>query len=98
MTFEWDRTKAESNLRKHRVSFEEAATVFLDVHGLDLPDPRHSLKEIRVIRIGMSIHSRVLMVVYTERSRHHGEEIVRIVSARRANRKERAFYLGHLRH
>jgi uncharacterized DUF497 family protein len=95
--FEWDQRKAESNLHKHRVTFEEAATVFLDVHGFDVPDRKHSAAEVRAIRIGMSIHSRVLMVVHTERSKDHDKEIIRIVSARRANRKERAFYLGHVR-
>ncbi|MFH1262912.1 MAG: BrnT family toxin [Pseudomonadota bacterium] len=98
LLFEWDSAKAATNRKKHGVTFEEAATVFFDVHGFDLPDVKHSSRsERRAIRIGMSISTRILMSVYTERIGHHGEETIRIISARRANAKERGFYSGHVR-
>ncbi len=97
MVFEWDARKAAANAAKHGVTFEEAATVFLDARGLDLPDARHSTdREKRAIRIGVSVYSRILMAVYTERGKHGSEETIRIVSARRANRKESAAYLGQV--
>jgi uncharacterized protein len=89
--FEWDRAKAARNLRKHGVSFDEAATVFLDLFALDATDVKHSAAEARFHRIGRSAIGRVLVVIYTARSAAHGETI-RIISARRANSKERAAY------
>jgi uncharacterized DUF497 family protein len=89
--FEWDPVKAATNLRKHGVSFEEAATVFLDLDALVAADVKHSAREARFHRIGRSAIGRVLVVVYTARSAEHGEAI-RLISARRANAKERAAY------
>lgn len=77
--FEWDKEKAISNLKKHGVSFEEAATVFSDPLSSTIPDPRHSQDEERHIIIGLSILGRHLVVVHTDR----GDKI-RVISARRA--------------
>jgi uncharacterized protein len=91
--FEWDANKAAANLRKHGVSFEEAATVFADPDALDGPDLKHSDQEERSLRLGRSLTGRVLMVAYTVRGPGDGEKI-RIISARRASGKERAAYAG----
>jgi uncharacterized DUF497 family protein len=85
--FEWDSKKATLNLRKHNVSFDEAATVFGDLLSIAVHDPDHSLEEDRYIVIGMSDHRRVLMVSHTE----SGERI-RIISARTLTRAEREAY------
>jgi len=88
--FEWDSKKAERNLKVHGVNFEEAATLFYDPKGLDLPDEKHSASEVRYIRLGKSIFKRTLMAVYTQRGK--ARKLVRLISARRANRKERKIY------
>ena len=89
--FEWDTRKAAVNRTKHGISFEEAATVFGDPRALDGPDLRHSEKERRSLRLGRAATGRVLIVAYTLRRRSDGES-VRIISARRASRKERTAY------
>jgi uncharacterized DUF497 family protein len=89
--FEWDTRKAAVNRAKHGVSFEEAGTVFGDPDALDGPDLRHSEEESRFLRLGRAATGRVLIVAYTIRRRDDGESI-RIISARRASRKERAAY------
>jgi uncharacterized DUF497 family protein len=89
--FEWDARKAAANLRKHGVSFDEATTVFADVDGLDGPDPQHSDQEARYLRLGLSLAGRLLMVADTLRSSGNAEA-TRIISARRASRKERQAY------
>jgi uncharacterized DUF497 family protein len=89
--FEWDANKAATNLHKHRVSFGEAATVFADPDALDGPDLAHSAQEARFLRLGRSLSGRVIMVAYTVRGLGNDEQI-RIISARRASRKERAAY------
>jgi len=88
---EWDARKAAVNRAKHGVSFAEAATVFGDPDALDGPDLRHSAKEFRFLRLGRAATGRVLIVAYTVRRREDGESI-RIISARRASRKEQAAY------
>ena len=87
MTFEWDVRKAKANKRKHRVSFEEAASVFLDPAALTFPDPDHSDEEERAITIGRSGQQRVIFVAHTERG-----DRLRIISARRATRREQSQY------
>ena len=87
MEFEWDKTKAEANLLKHEVSFDEAKTVFNDPLYIDFYDPDHSDKEDRYIIIGESQQSRLLIVSYTER-----EHKTRLISAREATRREREYY------
>jgi uncharacterized DUF497 family protein len=89
--FEWDPRKAAANLVKHGVSFDEATTAFADPGALAGPDVGHSAEEPRFLRIGRSILDRVLVVAYTQRKGSHGEAI-RIISARRASRKERTAY------
>jgi uncharacterized protein len=85
--FEWDDRKAATNLRKHRVSFLEAATVFEDPYALFEPDPDHSAQEFRERVTGFSETDRVLLVVYVEVS-----ECIRLVSARKATTEERRKY------
>ncbi|HEY7213874.1 MAG TPA: BrnT family toxin [Thermoanaerobaculia bacterium] len=87
MRFEWDREKADSNLRKHGVSFEEAVTVFYDPLSATFPDPDHSIGEIRLVTFGYSSQERLLVIAYSER----GSQI-RIISAREATTHERRRY------
>ncbi len=89
--FEWDARKAAVNHAKHEVSFGEAATVFGGPNALDGADVRYSAKESRFLRLGRAATGRVLIVAYTVRRRDDGESI-RIISARRASRKEQAAY------
>ena len=84
LTFEWDQKKTSSNLRKHGVSFKEAATAFGDPLSLTIPDPDHSIGEDRFVLIGESQKERLLVVAHTERS-----DTIRIISARLATRGER---------
>jgi len=81
--YQWDPRKAASNLRKHRVSFSEAVTVFHDPLALSYPDPDHSVLEQRFLTFGMSARGRVLVVAHAD----IGAE-VRIISARRATKRE----------
>ena len=92
--FSWDARKALGNLKKHGVSFEEAATVFGDPEALDWGDPEHSQAEVRFKRLGTSVAGRILIVVYTPRKVKDGKEIIRIISARQTTRKERKAYTG----
>jgi hypothetical protein len=92
--FSWDPRKAIANFEKHRVSFEEAATIFADPERLDWEDLTHAEHEIRYKRIGLSVERNVLLVVYTLRRSHDGKETIRIISARSASRKERKAYSG----
>lgn len=85
--FEWDPQKAESNLTKHGVSFEEAATVFGDPLGRITSDPRHSVEEERFVLLGLSPKRQLLAVMFAERG-----EAIRIISARRAIPRERRDY------
>ena len=87
LNFEWDGKKAQSNARKHRISFLEAFTVFGDEKSLTVPDPMHSEKEERFVTIGCSQQGKILVVVATERGAN-----LRIISARPANRRERRQY------
>jgi len=87
MGFEWDAEKAASNLAKHGVSFDEAATVFGDPLAMTYFDPDHSDDEDRFLTFGLSTNGNVLVVSHTDR----GEQ-TRIISARRATRSERRSY------
>jgi len=89
--FEWDPGKAAANLSKHGVSFDEAQLVFADTQGLDGPDIQHSSGEMRFLRVGLSGPGRVLTIAYTVR-RKDNVEVIRIISARPASRKEKAAY------
>lgn len=90
--FEWDEEKAEANLQKHKVSFEEAETVFDDQFLITFPDEFHSIEEERFISIGYSNNSRILLVVHTEQSEKADEIIIRIISCRKATALEREIY------
>ena len=90
LRFEWDSDKARRNLRKHRLSFEEAATAFEDERSLTLPDPTHSVGEERFVLLGRTSRGRVVVVAFTERS--EDIDTVRIISARLADRGERHDY------
>jgi len=85
--YEWDAEKAKGNLRKHRISFEDAATVFLDPLALTFPDPDHSGGEDREITIGRSSRQQVEFVSHCQRG-----DRVRIISARKATRGEHRQY------
>lgn len=87
MKFEWDTAKATANIGKHSVSFDEAATVFLDQLALSGPDPDHSVGESRYITFGVSSLGRLLAVSHTYRPGG-----VRVISARRVTRLERKVY------
>ena len=87
MEFEWDPDKAVQNLKKHKVAFDEAATVLGDLLSVTFSDPDHSIKEDRLVTIGMSVRGRVLVVSHTDRG-----ERIRIISARKATRQERKTY------
>ncbi len=90
LTFEWDEKKAELNEKTHKVSFEEASTVFGDTLSLTIPDPPHSTaEEERYITIGMSYRQNLLVVVHCDRG-----HIIRIISARKATKREREKYEG----
>jgi uncharacterized protein len=88
LTFEWDADKAALNIAKHGVTFDEARTVFGDPLAVIFDDEEHSLDELREIIIGHSVLRRLLLVSFTER----GDEVVRIISARKANKRERKDY------
>ena len=87
VNFEWDPSKARQNRRKHRVSFQEAASVFGDPLAITYPDPDHSIMEERFITVGMSNARRVLVVAHADR-----EENIRIISARKTMPQERKYY------
>ncbi len=87
MTFEWDARKAAANLKKHRVTFEDAAAVFLDPLAITFRDPDHSPEERREITIGCTMKRRVVFVSHCQRG-----ERLRIISARLATRAERKQY------
>ena len=86
--FIWDDNKAEANLRKHRVSFEEAQTVFYDPNARMIFDPDHS-EEDRFIMLGFSSSFRVLVVIHCYREK---DTVIRIISARKANKNEQRQY------
>jgi hypothetical protein len=89
LRFEWDPRKAAFNLRKHGVGFNEAETAFADEAALLLDDPDHSTAEDRFILLGNSARGRLLVVVHTYRA---PEAVIRIISARKADRLERRDY------
>lgn len=94
LRFDWDSRKATENRRKHRVSFEEAQTAFLDEEALVIEDSDHSTSEERFILLGLSAGLRVLFVCHCIRE---GGSVIRVISARRANRHEQGQYRERLR-
>jgi len=91
LLFEWDDEKYQSNIKKHGVSFIEAAGAFFDLHSVIIPDTEHSYREERFMLIGFSRNDRLLTVCHCERQ---NEEITRIISARRAENIEKILYEG----
>ena len=89
--FEWDELKARANLKKHRVSFEEARTIFFDEFGVQFFDKDHSLEEERFLMLGISSSAKLLIVSHCERDQG---AVVQIISARKATKRESAFYRG----
>ncbi|MCX7200480.1 MAG: BrnT family toxin [Proteobacteria bacterium] len=87
--FEWDPSKAQVNLRKHKVSFEDARSVFSDERALLIDDPDHSELEDRFVLLGLSHSLRVLVVVHCYRAEGR---VIRIISARKADADEQALY------
>ena len=88
-TFEWDNRKASENRRKHGVTFEEAKSAFLDENARVIPDPKHSDDEDRFVLLGLSVRLRLVVVVHCYR---WGEDLIRIISARKADPSERKQY------
>ena len=91
MRIVWDENKNQENIKKHKVSFDEAQTVFYDPNGKLIADPDHSDKEDRFIILGLSKRLHLLVVCHCYRE---NDEIVRIISARKATKKENKFYEG----
>jgi uncharacterized DUF497 family protein len=87
MNFEWDPKKATANVKKHGVTFQEAATIFGDPLAITFDDPDHSMSENRYITFGLSIQKRLIVVSHTERGGR-----TRIMNARLMDRKERRIY------
>jgi len=93
VAFEWNSRKASENKRKHGVSFEEAKTAFLDENARLIPDPEHSDEEDRFVLMGLSVQLRLLLVCHCYRE---NDNVIRIISARKAERSERRQYTEYL--
>ena len=89
INFEWDEHKNKSNRRKHKVSFEDAQTVFLDENAIRFFDPDHSDDEDRFLMLGMSFTLRVLVVSHCYKE---NDSVIRIISARKADKQEQSNY------
>jgi len=87
--FEWDKKKDVSNIKKHGISFEEAHTVFYDEYALQFYDPEHSEAEDRFLLLGVDFKSKALVVCHCYREE---ETVIRIISARKADKEETKFY------
>ena len=85
--FEWDEVKARKNARKHKVTFEEAVSIFSDPYLVTFPDEEHSDIEERFISLGQSDRGRILLVVHTDQA-----DTIRLISCRKATRAERTIY------
>ena len=91
MKFDWNPAKASSNARKHGVSFEEAQSAFYDEFAVQFFDDENSIDEERFLLLGMSSGARLLLVCHCERA---SGSVIRIISARKATKRESAFYKG----
>ena len=87
--FQWDQSKNLSNIKKHKISFEEAKTVFFDENARLISDPEHSVSEERFIILGISAKLKLLIVVHTYKE---NDEVIRIISARKATKSESKYY------
>ena len=95
--FEWDSTKARQNLKKHDITFERAATVFLDPEALSVYDEEHSREEDRWITLGMDRTGTLLVVCHTFREETETSSTIRLISVRKATRNEAKQYEGNKR-
>ncbi|KJV07006.1 BrnT family toxin [Methylocucumis oryzae] len=93
MKFEWDESKNQTNIRKHGVDFRDAVYVFADPFALNLLDDDHSADEERWLLLGVNLREQTLLVVHTYRT----DEIIRIISARKATHNEKATYLKRVK-
>ncbi len=93
MKFEWDESKNQANIRKHGVDFRDAVYVFADPFALNLPDDDHSADEERWLLLGVNLREQTLLVVHTYRTNN----VIRIISARKATHNEKATYLKRTR-
>ena len=91
LRFTWDKSKSKTNQKKHDISFEEAQTVFFDENAIAFFDPDHSGSEDRFLILGLSSSLRILVVSHCYRKR---ESLIRIISARKATKKEQRVYTG----
>ena len=89
VSFSWDASKSEVNKKKHQVSFDEAKEVFYDEHAIRYYDPDHSIDEDRFLMLGLSQRLKVLVVCHCYREK---DSIIRIISARKATKKEESTY------
>jgi uncharacterized DUF497 family protein len=89
LRFEWDKRKDQANQRKHGVAFEEAQTIFFDDEAIEFSDPDYAGEEDRFLLLGRSVKLRVILVCHCYR---HRDAIIRIISARKATRKEQKVY------
>ncbi|QOG13118.1 BrnT family toxin [Arcobacter sp. FWKO B] len=92
--FEWDFNKAKKNLLKHKISFEDACTIFKDENAISIFDDEHSENEDRWITIGIDVNTRTLVVVHTYITFNENNCIIRIISARKATKNEQKAYKG----
>ena len=92
LSFEWDENKNRSNVKKHGISFMEAATVFFDELAIVFDNPEHSFQEDRFLIIGLSSYGKLYVVIHCERS----ENVIRIISARKASKAEAKIYQKHM--
>ena len=95
LIIKWDARKARINLEKHKVSFDEACTIFHDPFLITYPDEFHSETEDRFISIGMSERERTLLVVHTELDEKDNQIVIRLISSRKATLSERKIYDEH---
>jgi uncharacterized DUF497 family protein len=93
MRFEWDENKNQANIRKHGIDFREAVYVFSDPHALSIPDDDHSDDEERWVLLGKNLNERILLVVHTYRR----DDLIRVISARKATPNEQSTYLKRVR-
>jgi len=89
MRFVWDQKKNIANIKKHKISFEEARTVFFDDNARLIPDPEHSIGEERFVILGITNKLRLLVVVHTYKE---NDDVIRIISARKATKTETKYY------
>ncbi len=93
--FEWSKKKEIANFRKHGIKFDEAQTVFFDENAIEFYDEDHSLKEVRYLMVGISSKFKILLTSYTV-IQEKDEEIIRIISSRKATEKEQKVYFERL--